>query len=432
MRCSSLFGTFSQCRWRRAVPSFAPRSPAIVNGMEHTFLNVGDIVEVTTEGLAYGGDAIARHQGLAIFLPFAAPNERLRVRITERKKNFARGVVDKVLDASPVRREPRCQYFGACGGCQLQHIGYDAQLAAKAGFVRDALERIGRIDWPHEITVHHDAEFGYRTRAQIKTDPKTGSVGFNRAGSNVVCDVESCPILVPDLDQALRSLRTTFVTTGPGDGAFAGRGQFEIAAAQSGVAFEPAPEGLPGGAIRQTVRGAVYEFSPAAFFQGNASLLERMVEEAVGEASGDLAIDLYAGVGLFTIQLSRAFKRVIGVENDQRAASFARRNIVANQAPNIEFHRSDAVQWLGGFSKAGDSRADLVLLNPPRTGALEAIPRIVEMNPERVTYVSCDPTTLARDLRGLIESGYDLSSVTAIDLFPQTYHVETIAALERR
>jgi 23S rRNA (uracil1939-C5)-methyltransferase len=395
--------------------------------MERTPLNVGDFLEVTTEGLAYGGDAIARHEGLAIFVPFAAPKERIRVRITERKKNFARGVVDQVLEGSPTRREPHCQYFGACGGCQLQHITYDAQLAAKAGFVRDALERIGRIDWPHEIPIHHAAEFGYRARAQVKIDPKTGGVGFNRAASNVVCDIESCPILVPELDKALGALRATVATV-----PFAGRVQVEIAAGQSGVAFEPAPEGLPGGALQQTVRGEVYEFSPSTFFQGNTGLLEKMVEEAVGGASGNLAIDLYAGVGLFTIQLARAFKRVIGVENDQRSTGFARRNIATNQVTNVEFHKNDVEQWLNGIPKTGDTPVDVVLLNPPRTGAAGAIPRIVDVNPARVTYVSCDPPTLARDLRGLIESGYELSRVTAIDLFPQTYHIETIATLERR
>jgi 23S rRNA (uracil1939-C5)-methyltransferase len=147
-------------------------------------LNIGDLVEVTTERLAYGGDAIARHEGLAIFVAFAAPKERLRVRITERKKNFARAVIDQILEPSPVRREAFCRYFGDCGGCQLQHVSYEAQLEAKTGFVRDALERIGRIDWPHEIEIRHGAEFAYRGRAQIKVDRKEGRVGFSRAASN--------------------------------------------------------------------------------------------------------------------------------------------------------------------------------------------------------------------------------------------------------
>ncbi len=399
--------------------------------MSETLLRVGDVIDVTAERLAYGGDAIARHDGLAIFVPFAAPGERLRVRITERKKNFARGAIDRILEPSPSRREPPCQYFGDCGGCQLQHISYEAQLESKIGFVRDALERIGRIDWPHEIEIRHAAEFGYRSRAQVKVDRRAGRVGFNRAASNAVCDVTSCPILVPELDEAIRSLWSALGHATDKNQSLPNRLQVEMAAGESGVSFEPALDGLPGGALQRTVQGAVYNFSPSTFFQGNPSLLDELVNEAVGETSGDLAIDLYAGVGLFTIQLARRFSRVIGVEADAAAAEFARENINANHSANVEFHNSKTEVWLKSFVEAKSPRPDLVLLDPPRTGAAEAITHIVGLKPTRITYVACDPTTLARDLRTLLDSGYELSRITAIDLFPQTYHVETVAALAR-
>jgi len=399
--------------------------------VSETLLRVGDVIDVTAERLAYGGDAIARHDGLAIFVPFAAPGERLRVRITERKKNFARGAIDRILEPSPSRREPPCQYFGDCGGCQLQHISYEAQLESKIGFVRDALERIGRIDWPHEIEIRHAAEFGYRSRAQVKVDRRAGRVGFNRAASNAVCDVTSCPILVPELDEAIRSLWSALGHATDKNQSLPNRLQVEMAAGESGVSFEPALDGLPGGALQRTVQGAVYNFSPSTFFQGNPSLLDELVNEAVGETSGDLAIDLYAGVGLFTIQLARRFSRVIGVEADAAAAEFARENINANHSANVEFHNSKTEVWLKSFVEAKSPRPDLVLLDPPRTGAAEAITHIVGLKPTRITYVACDPTTLARDLRTLLDSGYELSRITAIDLFPQTYHVETVAALAR-
>ncbi|HLF83613.1 MAG TPA: class I SAM-dependent RNA methyltransferase, partial [Blastocatellia bacterium] len=373
-----------------------------------------------------------RHDGLAIFVPYAAPGERLRVRITERKKNFARGVIDRILEPSPSRRDPPCQYFGDCGGCQLQHISYEAQLESKIGFVRDALERIGRIDWPHEIRIRHAAEFGYRSRAQVKIDRRAGRVGFNRAASNAVCDVTSCPILVPELDEALRSLWSALGRATDNNRGLPNRLQVEMAAGESGVSFEPALDGLPGGALQRTVKDAIYSFSASTFFQGNPSLLDELVNEAVGETSGDLAIDLYAGVGLFTIQLARRFSRVIGVEADTAAAEFARENINANQNANVEFHNSPAALWLKSFVEAKSPRPDLVILDPPRNGAAEAITHIVGLNPARITYVSCDPTTLARDLRTLLDSGHELTRITAIDLFPQTYHVETVAALERR
>jgi 23S rRNA (uracil1939-C5)-methyltransferase len=400
--------------------------------MKTCSVNADDVIDVTADRLAYGGDAIARHDGLAIFVPFAAPGERLRVRITERKKNFARGEINRILEPSSARREPLCQYFGDCGGCQLQHISYEAQLESKIGFVRDALERIGRIDWPHKIDIRHAAEFGYRSRAQVKIDRRAGRVGFNRAASNAVCDVTGCPILVPELDEALRSLWSALGHAPGSDENLPNRLQIEMAAGESGVSFEPALDGLPGGALQRTVQGAVYNFSPSTFFQGNPGLLDELVDEAVGETSGDLAIDLYAGVGLFTIQLARRFSRVIGVEADTAAADFALENISTNHLTNIEFHNNAAEPWLKSFVETKAPPPDLVLLDPPRIGAAEAITHIVALKPTRITYVSCDPATLARDLRTLLDLGYELTRITAIDLFPQTFHIETVAALVRR
>jgi len=393
-------------------------------------LNVGDVIEVTTDRLAYGGDAVARHDGLAVFIPLAAPGERLRIRITERKKTFARGAIDRILAASPARRVAPCQYFGDCGGCQLQHLTYEAQLEAKAAFVRDALERIGHIDWPHEIPVLHAAEFGYRARAQVKIDRKTRRIGFHRASSNAVCDVESCPILTPELDEALRSIRDALSRENP-PGASAGVSQIEISAGESGVSFEPRVEDFSGGALRRTVHEAVYSFSPSTFFQANPGLLDDLIDEALGEDTGELGIDLYAGVGLFTVQLARRFRRVIGVESDPIAAKFALENITANDRANVEFHVSRVESLLEKLVETKISQPDLILLDPPRTGAADPLPHIIALKPKRVTYVSCDPATLARDLRRLIDSGYEPSRITAIDLFPQTYHVEVVAALVR-
>jgi 23S rRNA (uracil1939-C5)-methyltransferase len=395
-------------------------------------LTVGDFIEVTTERLAYGGGAIAHHNGLAILIKFAAPKERLRVRITERRRNFARGVIDRILEPSASRREPPCKYFGSCGGCQLQHLTYKTQLEAKVSFIRDALERIGRVDWPSQISIHHGAEFGYRARARIRVDRTSGRVGFIKAGSNTVCDVTSCPILVPALDQALHSLRNTLSNAANRDHAIsANLSRVEIAAGDSAVSFEPAFKGLSGGALHQTVRNAKYDFGPSTFFQGNPDLIGDMIDEAVGEVSGDFAIDLYAGVGLFTIQLARRFNRVVGVEADPVASRFAADNISSNHATNVEFHNSAAELWLERFLKGQRRQPDFIVLNPPRTGAAQVMPQLVALNPFRITYVSCDPATLARDLRPLLDSGYKLLRVTAIDLFPQTYHVETVAALQR-
>jgi 23S rRNA (uracil1939-C5)-methyltransferase len=433
-------------RFQKALaPAFSPfssRKPnCYVEKVTQDLLKVGDLIEVIAERIAYGGDAVARHLGLAIFIPFAAPGERLRVRITETRKNFARAKVEQIIEASPARREPPCQYFGHCGGCQLQHIAYEAQLEAKAGFVRDALERVGRIEWPGEISVHSAKEFGYRARAQVKiARPLSGAsnqsraVGFHYATSHDVCDVESCPILVPELDRALTSLRSTINKAEPEVFNQSRPPEIEIAAGEAGVASEPPILNETPAVLEREARGARYRFDARTFFQVNALLLEQLIDEAVDDYTGRAAIDLYAGVGLFAIQLARRFDKVYGVESDRRASGFARENIRENKASNVEFFNDRAESWLEKFiarRKAQDARIDLVLLDPPRAGASRAIPLIAMLKPRRISYVSCDPATLARDLRQLIDSGYKLEAVAALDLFPQTFHIETVARLRR-
>ncbi len=383
---------------------------------------------MTTERLAFGGDAVARLEGLAIFVPFAGPGERLRVRITERKKNFARGVIEQILAPSQSRREPPCRYFGECGGCQLQHLSYDEQLKAKSGFVRDALTRIGGIAWESEIEIRSAAEFGYRSRAQVKIENGSDQlrIGFNRNGSHTVCDIETCPVLAPELDRALVRLRSTLKN---GEHDLPRHAEVEMAIGGAGVSVEPELTGFSAAPVTVRIGDADYSFDATTFFQVNSLLLEDFIKEATANHSGNLALDLYAGVGLFTLQLARSFERVVGIESDRRAARFARKNISANNARNVKFYNDRVESWLKNVNSRGP-RPDFVLLDPPRAGAAEAIVEIARLKPPRITYVSCDPTTLARDLRKLLDARYRLSKVVAFDLFPQTYHVETIASLD--
>lgn len=403
--------------------------------MPDSSLSTGDIIEVSIERLAYGGDGVARYNGLALFVPFAAPGERLRVRVTEVKKNFARAAIEQVVTASDSRREAPCRYFGECGGCQLQHINYQAQLLAKEGFVRDALERVGRVDWPHEIQIRHAGELGYRARAQVKlerVEDSRISIGFARAGSRSVCDVESCPILVPELDSVLEALRSAAKKDAAIIGGTKSSSEVNIAAGDSGFSLEPRVSGLPGGVLTRRAAGFSFRFSPATFFQANPMMLETLISEAIGNETGSLAIDLFAGVGLFTLPLARRYTRVIGIEADRRSTSFARDNIEINKLSNVDVNRADAAAWMEKRTGRRKTAPDLILLDPPRTGAADTIPHIIIAKPERITYVSCDPTTLARDLRKLLDAGYQLRKVVALDMFPQTYHVETVVALARK
>jgi 23S rRNA (uracil1939-C5)-methyltransferase len=335
-------------------------------------LRVGDSIEITTERLAYRGEARPpTTRVLLSFVPLAAPNERLRVRVTERKKNYARAVIESILEASPSRREPPCQYFGSRGGCQIQHINYRAQLESKVGFVRDALKRIGGVKWPHEIPIRHAQEFGYRSRAQIKVDNGSRRVGFNRPSSSEICDVETCSILVPELDGALQTIRREFGNNREYQSL--NRSQIEIAAGDSGITSEPEMNGLAQD-IQRKIRGTTYRFGATTFFQTNPWLLEELVGEAVNNESGDVALDLYAGVGLFSLQLAKRFNRVIGVEADQAAVEFARENVAANGLVNIEFHQSAVESWITQLLSSSRIRADLLLLDPPRGGASDALP----------------------------------------------------------
>ena len=405
--------------------------------MQARLLELGSVIEVTADRVAYGGDAVARAGGLAVFIPFAAPGDRLLVRVTELRKSYARAVIQKVLAASPSRRRPLCHHFGECGGCQLQHITYEAQLCAKTSFVRDALTRIGKIDWSEEIRMLHDREFGYRARARVKMERAIGAagslpnIGFNRAGSRTVCDIDTCPVLLPELNDALASLRARFrggETSNTGSGTGSLPAEVELAAGESGVV--ESLDGLSTEIVTQRVSGVRYCFTPSTFFQVNPFLLEALVQEAVGGHTGETAVDLYCGVGLFSIPLARSFRFVVGVEWNKGACDLARENASAAGVHNVEFHSDCVDDWID-VAISRKLVPDLVMLDPPRTGAAKSIPRIAALEPRVIVYVSCDPATLARDARSLIDAGYRLSRVTALDLFPQTHHVETVAVLER-
>jgi 23S rRNA (uracil1939-C5)-methyltransferase len=405
-------------------------------------LHPDDVIEVTTERLAYGGEAIAHYQGMTIFIHGAAPNERVRIRITEKRKSYARAMIEDILVPSTERRNPPCKYYGECGGCQLQHLNYAAQLVAKEGFIHDSLARIGRIDWPHPIEIRSAAEFGYRSRARLKVEQRKGdlAIGFNRTSSHSVCDIEECPILQPSLNTSLATIRSSFkenrIQKWPS------LSTIDLSSGDQGVGMDPpldqigfpvAPKGeLFKSEVLRSVNGYVYRFPPSTFFQSNNLLLDDFVNTVIEGESGELAVDLYAGVGLFTLPLAHKFAHVHAVESNSRAVRYARENLLENQLRNATVELNPVELWLRRFAtRVEQLQPDLILLDPPRVGAAEAIGSIAQINPKRITYVSCDPTTMARDLRVLTNQGYTLSRVIAFDFFPQTYHVETIVSLER-
>ncbi|HLL76735.1 MAG TPA: class I SAM-dependent RNA methyltransferase [Pyrinomonadaceae bacterium] len=423
-------------------------------------VRAGDALEVSVERVVPGGAGLAHAEGLTVFVPLAAPGDRLRVRVERVKGRVAFAALVEILEPGPDRIEPPCPYFGRCGGCDFQQLNYAAQLRAKVEIIRDCLRRIGRLTPPEEIPVTPSpAEWRYRSRARWQHDAARRRLGYYELASHRVCDVAECPVVLPEVQDALSRLRAS--RTGARDesdrAATPAREEpspltpekyeagvaeeFQAVAGDDGVSLLPPLTEEDARERRRVIAGETYRFNAECFFQINHALLDALIAEALGGAersgAGDdgaegagTAVDLYCGVGLFTLPLARKFGRVIGVESHPTAARYARLNLEGAGLANARVEAAEVGDWLLRRA-ARVAPADFVLLDPPRAGAAEAIEGILTLRPRRITYVSCDPATLARDLRSLADGGFVLDSLHAFDMFPQTHHVETVAHLSR-
>ena len=387
----------------------------------------GDIVDVRIEKIVPKGFGIGFLEGLTVFVPLTAAGDRLRARIGKIKGNSAFCEVGEILEPGPERQTPPCPYFGACGGCDLQQINYEAQLAAKIGIVRDCLERIGKFDSIGEIPIVASPQpLGYRLRAQWHADVRTRKLGYFRRESHDVIDVEHCPIATPELNGALSELRANI----PWENIWANRIAIDAAHGDGPEVSIYAEELVePTVDLVMKVLEDEYAFSARTFFQGNRFLVAELVRLAVEGTEGKHAADLFSGVGLFSLALARRFEKVSAVEAHGPAVEYAEKNARNAGLSNIEFVRG-AVEH---FVRVPPSDpVDLVLLDPPRAGtSKETIQRVMELRAPVISYVSCEPSILARDLRWFADGGYEIEKITAVDLFPQTHHVETVVRLKR-
>jgi 23S rRNA (uracil1939-C5)-methyltransferase len=401
-------------------------------------------LEVKIERLLPGGVGLAHANDLTLFVSLAAPGDILRVRIDRVKGKVGFASVVEVLQPAPDRVEPPCPYFGRCGGCDFQHLTYQAQLDAKLQIIRDCLHRIAKVEAPLDITMRASpSEWHYRARANWQVDSATKHLGYFERGSNRVCDVEYCAVLVPELQGALAQLRHEILADPPGEQLR----DIDATVGDEGVSVAPPLAGLKTDIVSRIIGKETYYVSAEAFFQVNHELLAPLIAEALGNAAGQTAVDLYCGVGLFTLPLAHRFEQVIGVEAHPRAADFARRNVEFARRGNrttgdptnatsrkvglgiVQIVRARVGDWLSQHSRSFGP-VDFLLLDPPRTGCENRdIAGILALHPAQIAYVSCDPATLARDLKKLIAAGYSLYSVVAFDMFPQTHHVETVARL---
>ncbi len=387
----------------------------------------GENLVVKIEKIVPNGFGLAFADNLTIFVSLAAAGDQARVRVNQIKGKTAFAEIVEIITPSKERIEPPCDFFGRCGGCDFQQMDYEAQLAAKIGIIKDCLTRIGKINFAGEIEIiPSPKQFGYRARAQWHVDTRRRRIGYFRRNSHDVIDVETCPILTNELQATLTDLRGEIEW----ESFWSEKVEIEAANAGSEVSVYSSEIVEPTEEISFASGENRYFYDAQSFFQGNPSLIEALVETALQNASGAAALDLYCGVGLFTLPLARSFAKVYGIESNEKAIESARKNIDHARLENAEFFAEAVGEWLGeNVEKLAG--IDFVLLDPPRAGTeKETIESLLRLKPPQISYVSCEPATLARDLRILCENAYEIESITALDLFPQTHHIETVVRLK--
>lgn len=407
---------------------------------------------------AYGGAVIARHDNRVVFVEGALPGELVTARITEKKKDYAKAETVTVVEPSSDRAEPACPRFGECGGCQLQHIRYERQISLKEEVLIDTLQRLGKLSCSLSEPIADESPWAYRHRAQFKTDGFR--TGFYRKASRSVVDVERCPVVCDGINKAYASIRT--LSSVPAYAAFFAElnGIHLISNnAKTAALFAARPGVLPAAELLQQIQqktgisgcivlsasavvasagdpgvdfslgGLVYRASADSFFQGHWRLNERVVASACDELSlhsGMRVLDLYAGAGNFSLPLAAHAQEVVAVEAHPRTIADGRMNCEQNQISNVRFVEMQAERY------EPEGRFHAVLLDPPRPGLPgRVVDTVLRCSPDRIAYVSCNPAALARDLRKLC-AGYDLVSVRLIDFFPHTFHIESMAVLQRK
>jgi len=384
------------------------------------------------DAMTYGGDAIGRVDGRAIFVRGGIAGETVRVQVVEERGGFARAQVTEVVAPSPHRVSPRCPHFGhapaSCGGCHWQHVDYPAQLQHKSAIVREQMRRIGRIgDAPVRDTIPSPDVWAYRNHAEFSVTPD-GRLGFMAARSNRVTPIDECHIVQAPILGWLRAQGPVE----PGTTRVAVRAEGPAASVQVWRAGR-SPSNLhareAGSLISHfQIKGAVFRASPQSFFQVNTSLVETLVDQVVSRiapSGGETVLDAYCGVGLFTRFVAPVAGRVIGIDSSSSAVADARVNLAL--FGNAELHEGSVETVL---PKVG-GRAAAAIVDPPRAGCgPKALAALMAKRVKRLVVVSCDPSTLARDARQLIDGGYRLVEVQTLDMFPHTYHIECVAQFE--
>ena len=439
-------------------------------------------MQIKIEKMIYGGDGLGRlpadeqGRGKTVFVPFVLADETAEVRALETKPGFIRAEVTEIVQRSAKRSEAGCQYYGSCGGCHYQHTSYEEQLQIKAGILRETLARGAKLELPVELQLHAAEPWHYRnrTRLKVRTAPEFAA-GYHLHRSHHLLPVRECPISSPLINRAIAALwaageagevaanirEVQFFAAQDDAGAllevvaasdlskpelegFAAAMQSRVPEIRGVAAFEmtrkqddaeatgPAESAARGvlfavgdTTLETQAAGATFKVSAGSFFQTNRFLVDELVKVAIGDAEGKSAFDLYAGAGLFSVPLARRFTKVTAVE----AAYYSSMDLARNIPENAKCVRATTEEFLRGV---GGARPELIVVDPPRAGLGEKTAQALgRMHASRLTYVSCDPATLSRDLKVLLQSGFRVEQAHLVDLFPQTYHMETVFCLVR-
>ncbi len=445
------------------------------------------MLELTVDDLAFGGEGVGRVDGYVVFVRGGLPGDRLEVRVVETRARYARGLLERVLTPSPHRVEAPCPYFGRCGGCRLQHVSYPAQLAFKEKQVRDCLQRLGAAgEFELRPILPAPEPYGYRNKMEFTVAGAAGAalIGLHQAERyDVVLDIERCLLQSETmnalLDETRRQARERALSVYDGD---SGQGLLRFVTLREGrrtgdamvnvVAAAPDIEGLTPVAeafrarvpslasvvlnvtakkasvavgseehvlagrdhIREQLGGVTFQISANSFFQTNTVQAERLfalVEDACELRGHETVVDLYSGTGAISLLLARRCRAVYGIEVATAAVADAERNARANGIENCVFLAGEVRHALPDLIRRG-VKAETVVADPPRAGFHpKALSALVELGPTSIVYVSCNPSTLARDVGDLLRHGYRIDWVQPVDMFPQTPHIEAVARLRR-
>jgi 23S rRNA (uracil1939-C5)-methyltransferase len=416
---------------------------------------------VEIEKLIYGGMGFGRVDGKATFVNGGVPGDLLDVTVVKDKRTFAEARIERIIRPSSHRTAPKCPVFGACGGCQWQHIDYDAQLRAKEQILAETLLRIGGFkELSIEPIVPSPHEFGYRERVTLSAwvEGRKFKLGYHKKGEFRRVPINACPIASEKINSEIELLNEFFLKdeyeslpfnriniVSDGKRAYV---TFSRISDEHGGYVYPGPkedqelnEAFKGLGIKDHGEhvfqfeslGLKFNAVPSLFMQANSSMNEQLVRTVVdwaGLKGNEEVLDLFSGVGNFSLHLAKNARRVLGVDISKAAVSLARRNSTANMIENAQFVCSSVSTFVGNIS---NQRAtfDLIVLDPPREGARDILDALIKLSPKRMIYVSCNPSTLARDLKGLTEKDYKLEKIRPFDMFPQTFHIESVTSLSK-